>query len=259
MRELAMIWMSMLAGLILLAFGASTNNEQTSHTSPPQQELATTSLQQTKSEQRAKMIPTYPVVKVIDGDTVVIKRNGKNETLRLIGMDAPETTTLRKGTVECFGKEATHRAEELLERTSVSLETDASQGTYDKYERTLAYIFLPNGRNFAEVMIKEGYAHEYTYSAPYTYQKEFKAAEALAKQNKAGLWNQNACSDTTMSQVPTAIVAIPGTYECSKNTYNCTSFKSKAEAQAAFDSCGGSNNDIHKLDNDGDGQVCEGL
>jgi micrococcal nuclease len=203
--------------------------------------------------------PSYPVVKVVDGDTVVIKRNGKNETLRLIGMDAPETTTLRKGVVECFGKEATRRAEELLDGTAVSLETDDTQGTHDKYDRTLAYIMLPDGRNFARVMIEEGFAHEYTYNIPYTYKKEFRAAQMEAKQKNAGLWNPSTCSSATKSQLPTAIVATPGTYECSKNTYNCTSFKSQADAQAAFDGCGGSENDVHKLDSDGDGRVCEGL
>lgn len=258
MRELIMIWMSMLAGLALLAFGAHTESGHAPPMPPPSQEAVATSSQLIQEKKR-DIVATYPVVKVVDGDTVVIKRNGKSETLRLIGMDAPETTTLRKGVVECFGKEATRRAEELLEGESVALETDSSQGTYDKYERTLAYIILPDGRNFAEVMIQEGYAHEYTYSAPYTYQKQFRAAQTLAKQNKTGLWNPAACSVSATSQVPAAIVATPGNYECSKNTYNCTSFKSQAEAQAAFDGCGGSSNDIHKLDSDGDGRVCEGL
>lgn len=258
MRELVMIWMSMLTGLTLLAFGASTESVQSAPTPPPSQDVTTTSSPPIQ-EKHEETVIAYPVIKVVDGDTVVIKRNGKNETLRLIGMDAPETTTLRKGMVECFGKEATWRAERLLEGVLVSLETDSSQGTYDKYERTLAYIFLPDGRNFAEVMIGEGFSNEYTYSVPYKYQKDFKAAQTLAKQKKAGLWNPSACSATTLSQVPAVIVATPGTYECSKNTYNCTSFKSQAEAQAAFDGCGGGENDVHKLDSDGDGRVCEGL
>lgn len=252
--------MSMLAGLALLAFGANTENiESPRAPSLPPQETTVTSSVHAQEKEETKVTPTYPVIKVVDGDTVVMQRNGKSKTLRLIGMDAPETTTLRKGTVECFGKQATRRAEELLDGISVSLETDSSQGTYDKYERTLAYIILPDGRNFAEVMIEEGYAHEYTYSMPYKYQKEFRAAQAAAKENKVGLWNPTMCSTNAKSQVPAAIIAAPGIYECSKNTYNCTSFKSQAEAQAAFDSCGDSEHDVHKLDSDGDGRVCEGL
>ncbi|MCR4281340.1 MAG: excalibur calcium-binding domain-containing protein, partial [Candidatus Kaiserbacteria bacterium] len=50
-----------------------------------------------------------------------------------------------------------------------------------------------------------------------------------------------------------------GSYECSRNAYNCSSFKTQAEAQMAFETCGGASNDIHKLDRDGDGKVCESL
>lgn len=247
----------MLVSLGLLAVGAHTPTEEPP--TPREEDAPTVRVPETSEKPTPAPQKTYPVLKVIDGDTVVIKKDGENTTLRLIGMDAPETTTLRKGVVECFGAEATRRAQELLDGASVSLETDASQGTYDKYERTLVYIFLPDGRNFAEVMIVEGYAHEYTYNLPYTYQRAFKAAQTQAQQSKVGLWNPRACTQTTKAQVPAAVVATSGNYECSKNTYNCSSFKAQSEAQSAFDSCGGSENDIHKLDSDGDGRVCEGL
>jgi len=47
------------------------------------------------------------------------------------------------------------------------------------------------------------------------------------------------------------------TYDCSDNIYNCGDFTTQAEAQAVFDYCGPA--DIHRLDNDGDGEVCESL
>ena len=50
-----------------------------------------------------------------------------------------------------------------------------------------AYLLMLNGRNFAEVMIEEGYAHEYTYRLPYAYQQQFKAAQAPAIAKGAGL------------------------------------------------------------------------
>jgi len=265
MQALFAIWISMLAGLGLLAIGINSREapieplpiQQTPSSTPQAAQKVT----QKKSLQEKKI--TYPVQKVVDGDTVVIRRDGKNETLRLIGMDAPETTTLRKGVVECFGSDATKRARELLDGVEVTLEEDASQGTYDKYGRTLAYLILPDGHNFAEVMIAEGYAHEYTYNLPYRYQKEFKAAQKSAERTKSGLWNPDACSETkaqTAAPAHSADAATPtGIFECRKNTYNCSSFKTQTEAQAAFDSCGGSANDIHKLDSDGDGNVCEGL
>ena len=138
---------------------------------------------------------TYPVLKVIDGDTISIMKDGKAVTLRLIGLDTPETVDPRKP-VQCFGKAASDKAKELLAGTNVRLEFDASQGLLDKYGRTLAYVFLTDpstplgasGTLFNQYMIGEGYGHEYTYNLPYKYQKEFKEAESSAREEKKGLW-----------------------------------------------------------------------
>ena len=139
---------------------------------------------------------TYAVAKVIDGDTISIIKNGETVTLRLIGLDTPETVDPRKP-VQCFGKAASDKAKELLTGKNVRLETDASQGTFDKYGRTLAYVFLPSGTNFNEYMIAEGYGHEYTYDLPYKYQEEFKAAESRAQEEKRGLWADDTCAGDT--------------------------------------------------------------
>jgi len=50
-----------------------------------------------------------------------------------------------------------------------------------------------------------------------------------------------------------------GGYACSSNTYNCSDFKSHAEAQRVYESCGGVSNDTHRLDGNKDGQACESL
>ncbi len=135
----------------------------------------------------------HPVVKVVDGDTLAVLMNGKSVTLRLIGLDTPETVDPRKP-VQCFGKAASDKAKEMLTGKAVRLEYDASQGTLDKYGRTLAYVFLSDGTNFNQYMIAEGYGHEYTYNLPYKYQSEFKAAEKSAREQKKGLWADGACT-----------------------------------------------------------------
>lgn len=137
----------------------------------------------------------YKVVKVIDGDTVDVLINGKTERLRLIGINTPETLDPRKP-VECFGVEASNKAKELLTDKYVFLESDPSQGERDKYERLLRYVFLENGESFNLKMIKEGFAHEYTYDLPYKYQKEYKEAEKNARENTLGLWG-DICADYT--------------------------------------------------------------
>lgn len=128
------------------------------------------------------------VVRVIDGDTIEVSLNNKKEMVRLIGIDAPETVDPRK-TVECFGKEASNKAKEMLDGKTITLESDPTQGNRDKYQRLLRYVFI-NHLNFNKLMISEGYAHEYTYqSNPYKYQLEFIIAEKSARESKVGLWS----------------------------------------------------------------------
>lgn len=146
---------------------------------------------------------TYVVVEVVDGDTVKLSMNGTTETVRLIGIDTPESVHPTEP-VECFGVEASNRAKQLLSGKQVQFETDSSQDTRDRYGRLLGYIILPDGRNFNKVMIEEGYAYEYTYDKAYKYQAEFKAAQISAEANKRGLWASGACEDANETAPPPA-------------------------------------------------------
>lgn len=216
------------------------------------------------------------VAKVVDGDTLSVSIDGKTQTIRLIGLNTPETVDPRKP-VECFGKQASDKAKKLLTGKKIRIEKDPSQGDYDKYQRLLAYVFLEDGTNFNKYMIQEGYGYEYTYNLPYKYQKEFKLAQEQAKSQKKGLWADDTCKGNpviqTSTTTPTPTSAstqqsqpatesqpvLSGNYICSYNAYNCTDFKTQKEAQAAFEACGGPSSDIHRLDADKDGVVCESL
>ena len=132
---------------------------------------------------------TARVLRVIDGDTIEVDLNNKKEMVRLIGIDAPETVDPRK-TIECFGKEASQKASVLLDGKEITLESDPTQGNRDKYGRLLRYIFLDD-LNFNKLMIREGFAHEYTYNFPYKHQEEFRNAEKDARENQKGLWDKN--------------------------------------------------------------------
>ncbi len=143
-------------------------------------EVVENHIQQEQPQENKK----YLVNRVVDGDTIKIDKIG---TVRLIGIDTPETVDPRKE-VQCFGIEASNKAKELLEGNEVILELDPSQGDVDKYGRILAYVYLENGEMFNKIMIKEGYAHEYTYNTPYKYQAKFKELEQKARELKLGLW-----------------------------------------------------------------------
>jgi len=219
--------------------------------------------EQREIEQTAEIF--YEVVKVVDGDTLSVSIDGKTQTLRLIGIDTPETVHPSKP-VECFGIEASNKAKEVLNYQSVRIEKDATQGDYDKYNRLLAYVFLKDGTNFNQMMIEEGYAYEYTYNSVYKYQSEFKQVEEQARTLKKGLWADDACQEEVIqvetvstSESNVEVITKPAKSNCSSNVYNCGDFTTHAEAQATYEYCGGVNNDIHKLDRDKDGQACESL
>jgi endonuclease YncB( thermonuclease family) len=147
------------------------------------------------------------VLRVVDGDTIHVLLNNKDVTIRMIGIDTPETVDPRKP-VQCFGKEASNHARQLLDGTTVYLEQDTSQGDYDKYNRLLSYIWMADGRLFNQVMIAEGYAFEYTYNLPYNYQAQFKSAQRNAQNQQIGLWSPNTCNGLHGAIVATA-TAIP--------------------------------------------------
>lgn len=141
---------------------------------------------------------SYEVIRVVDGDTIDVQLDGKVERLRLIGINTPETVDPRKP-VECFGREASEKAKSILSGKRVTLEGDPSQNERDKYNRLLRYVFLEDGTNFNLLMIREGYAYEYTYDLPHKYHTEFKQAQMEAKENKAGLWGDSCQGKTEVA------------------------------------------------------------
>lgn len=142
------------------------------------------------------------LVKVVDGDTIAVLINGKNETIRIIGIDTPEVVDPRK-TVECFGKEASETARKYFEDSGKKLwlEADATQDDRDKYRRLLRYVFIDGGSvDFGKIMIELGFASEYTYNVPYKYQQAYKQAEKEAREAKKGLWADDACMGYTIQK-----------------------------------------------------------
>lgn len=168
----------------------------------------------------------YSVTEVVDGDTIKISMNGKVETLRLIGMDTPETVDPRKP-VQCFGKEASNKAKELLSGKKVRIEMDPTQGERDKYDRLLAYVYRDDGLFYNKAMIEQGYAHEYTYNTPYKYQTEFKTAQKTAQTAQVGLWSPATCNGDTTSSNTTTQTPPPATTQSTGKFYTSSYYSSK--------------------------------
>jgi micrococcal nuclease len=127
------------------------------------------------------------VTKVSDGDTFwVTYPSGKEEKIRLIGINAPESRKTGKKEVEHFGKEASVFAKQLLFNKRVRLEFDVQK--YDRYKRTLAYAYLESGAMVNALLVKEGYAQVATFPPNVRYQELFQKLEREARSAKRGLW-----------------------------------------------------------------------
>lgn len=136
------------------------------------------------------------VVRVIDGDTIKVQRGRSLVTVRILGMDTPETHDPRKP-VQCFGKAAADRAHQLLAGRHVTLAGDPTQSRWDRYGRELDYVWLPDGTSYDWKMIRDGFAHEYTYKSPYEFRNDFLAAQAEARSAARGFWSPSTCGGNT--------------------------------------------------------------
>ena len=121
------------------------------------------------------------VVRVIDGDTVVL---ADNRHIRLEGINAPEVHHPKKGR-ECFGDQAKTKAEKLVLGKIVRLESDLEKT--DLYKRELRYIWIDD-LMVNEALVKEGFAWESPYKQNRKYRQRFQKAEAEALEQKLGMW-----------------------------------------------------------------------
>ena len=129
----------------------------------------------------------YKVTHATDGDTFSIDMNSKEERIRMIGVDTPETKK-PNSPVQCYGPEASGFTKKLLEESgTVRLEADPIGNNRDKYDRLLRYVYLQNGALINERLITEGYGFAYL-TFQFSKQTDFAAAQASAQGAKRGLW-----------------------------------------------------------------------
>ncbi len=123
----------------------------------------------------------YVVTDVIDGDTFKVKRNNKVDTVRIVGIDAPEIKHNQR-----YSSEAKEQAKSLIGKM-VKLTKDSKQSDKDKFGRSLRYVEI-NNEDFGAKLVKEGYAKAYTKTSSDRL-SEYKRLEFQAKINNIGLWN----------------------------------------------------------------------
>lgn len=161
--------------------------------SPPPAVAATASASAPVAASGPGLVPagtteTAVVVRVVDGDTIVVDRGYGPERLRYIGVDTPETVDPRRP-VEWMGREASAANANLVEGREVVLESDVSDR--DRYDRLLRYVWLHEGGTWTLVnleLIRLGFAQVVTYPPDVRYVDLYLAAQAEAREAGRGLW-----------------------------------------------------------------------
>lgn len=178
------------------------------------------------------------VVTVTDGDTLDLRGGDVIVTVRLHGIDAPESD-------QPYGRTATRIARQLAAGETVSVEVV----DVDRYGRAVGRVTLPDGQSLNRLLVFNGYAWWYERYAPDD--RDLSRLQEEARSANRGLWS-------APSPIP------PWEWRAGNRGQaddfvdrDCGDFDTQEEAQRFFDRAGPG--DPHRLDADGDGRACEGL
>ncbi|MGH1342524.1 MAG: thermonuclease family protein [Nannocystales bacterium] len=126
------------------------------------------------------------LVRVTDGDTIVVTVDGKQERVRLIGIDTPETKHSPRG-AEPLADEATAALRTLLRRHPLRLRLRLDAEERDRYGRLLAYVYA-NGVFVNEAMVRDGWARALRIPPNVRHAKTFDRLADEARRRRLGIW-----------------------------------------------------------------------
>lgn len=138
------------------------------------------------------------LISVTDGDTIDIRISSRNDTVRLLGVDTPEThsnnnpeefgledTAGNRACLEIYGEDAANFVERQLSG-QIRIETDPKADRRGSYGRLLAYVYDGN-TSVNKQLLEKGLARVYT--GKFTREKEYLRIEAAAREKEKGLWS----------------------------------------------------------------------
>lgn len=194
------------------------------------------------------------VTSVVDGDTIIVEIEGVEYKVQYIGADAPEPSSGAAGVA------AAEQNSDLVLGQTVTLISDTTD--VDRYSRLLRYVIV--GEIFVnEYMIRMGWAEAKIYPPDVACEAAYQSAQSAAMANLIGIWEGVMLSSGARGISTELTVTAPaqGSENCvCSRDYDCGDFSTHAEAQACFESCGGSTTyNWSYLDGDHDGSACESL
>ncbi|WP_347549177.1 thermonuclease family protein [Pseudalkalibacillus hwajinpoensis] len=163
--------------------------------------LAACSSTSTDQMRKENTIPAT-VVRVVDGDTLKVTVENREETIRLLLVDTPETKHPSKP-VQPFGPEASQFAKDKLQGKQIDIELDVSER--DKYGRLLTYVWIGDSM-FNEMLLEEGLARvAYIYQPNVKYVDQFESIQREAQKEAKGIWSiENYVQEEGFNESPTS-------------------------------------------------------
>lgn len=187
---------------------------------------------------------------VSDGDTIRVQIGGVSESVRLIGIDAPEEGN--SGTeADCYSDEAGAFLTDLVEGATVWLEPDVNDR--DRYGRLLRYVWLRQGEGYLmanQLLVSNGLAVARQYEEDDKHAPMLAETELEAIERGQGIWS--ACVTAESQDTPGAPEFWDG-----QSDLDCPDFSTRVNAQAFFAATGGPAIDPFNLDTDRNGLVCQ--
>ena len=221
---------------------------------------------------------TVEVTRVIDGDTMEVRfPNGEVDTIRLLGVDTPETygqndpaefdgipdTTAGHDHLANWGDRATAVATDELDGQEVRIAVDPEADRRGSFGRLLVYVSY-DGSDFNRKLLDRGLAR--MYDSSFSKRSEYQDAEAQAQRENIGLWDfdgSTATATVTATERNSSDDSggngdsdLPPPSGDSSDPYDCSDFDSQEQAQRVLENTPG---DPSGLDGDGNGVACESL
>jgi micrococcal nuclease len=134
----------------------------------------------------------WQVSRVTDGDTLTVSRGTSVLTVRLIGINAPETG-------ECLSTQATNTLRALVQDGPLTLVRDVSDR--DAYRRALRYVLSADGRDVGARLVSRGLAWARRYPPDVARAERYDRLQSRARDTRRGLWSPTACGAATGADI----------------------------------------------------------
>lgn len=144
---------------------------------------------------------TAQTIQVVDGDTIDINRNGVEDTVRILGIDTPETqgqntptefglenTSENQRCLRKMGEKASQLAKNKLANQTINVVTDSESDLRGTYGRLLAYIEY-NQTDLGQEMLRKGYAR--VYNSTFTRKQAYYNLEKQSREKGRGIWKES--------------------------------------------------------------------